>query len=126
MKNFYLLTILLISISINYYTNFGFLLEGNLIGLWLFYYIFILPIGLMLFTYNVYRNSINVNKINLCVFLAYLLSILLSGLAFFDFKNLEILGDGATKYVIKIIYCIAFITSLISFLIFKYKIKAPR
>ena len=121
-----LIIILIFSVLINNYTDFGFLLNYNLTSLWLFFYVFLLPIGLMILIYNIYKNYTNLNKINLYVFIAYLFSLILSCINFINFRNLEILGDGATKYVMKIIFCLSVMTSLISFLFFRSKIKRNR
>lgn len=122
MQRIYFLTILLFSTMINYYTDFGFSLESEtLIGLWLLFYAVILPISLMSYVFNKYRASLDFCKTNLCVSLSYLLSLFLSSLDFLDFKNFVIRGDGATQYVVKIIFTVCFVSSFTSFLFFQIK-----
>lgn len=112
------LIVLFIASMFNYYTDFGFLLNSEiLIGLWLLFYAIILPIGLIYYSSNRYK----IKKIRLYVFLLYLFSLFISGFDFFDFDNFEIRGDGATQYVVKIIFAICIISSFTSFLIFQIK-----
>lgn len=112
------LIVLFITSMFNYYTDFGFLLNSEiLIGLWLLFYAIILPIGLIYYSSNRYK----IKKIRLYVFLLYLFSLFVSGFDFFDFDNFEIRGDGATQYVVKIIFAICIISSFTSFLIFQIK-----
>jgi hypothetical protein len=67
-------------------------------------------------------------KISLYIFLFYLLSLFISGFDFFDFfdfDNFEIRGDGATQYVVKMIFIICIVSSFTSLLFFQIKNRKP-
>lgn len=125
MKNIYIgLTILLFSSILNYYTDFSFLLNSDiLIFLWLLFYSIILPIGLMSYAFGKYKSTSNLFRINLSIFLLYLISVFFSSLGLLDYKKFEIEGDGATRYVIRIILCICFVSSFLTLLFFLNKSK---
>lgn len=120
------LAILFLASVFNYYTDFGFLLNSDaLICLWLFFYAIILPIGLMYYFSNRYKTETYLYKISLYIFLFYLLSLFISGFDFFDFDNFEIRGDGATQYVVKMIFIICIVSSFTSLLFFQIKNRKP-
>ena len=126
-KTFLYLTILLLASLYNYFTEFGFLFDtGILIGAWLFFYIVIVPIGFMYYFVNKQNSELFSNKMRIFVWFFYLLCFLISGYDFFDFYNFEIVGDGATRYVIKFIFIIFIVTSFTSFLFFQYNARWRR
>jgi len=128
MQKIYLgIVTLLLSSLLNYYTDFVFLLNSDiLIFIWLIFYSIMLPIGLMVGVYIKYKSTLNLFKNSLYTFMLYLISVFISGLNFLDFKNFEILGDGATRFIIKIIFTICFVSSLISFCFFQFKNRKYR
>jgi hypothetical protein len=116
--------ILFLSTIFNYYTDFGFSfpLESEKITLlWFFLYTVILPIKLMSSVYGKYKGFSKFCQYSFFAFLAYILSALVSGISFFDFKNFILLGDGETKYVLGVIYFISFISIVSSFVFFQLK-----
>ena len=118
------LIVLFLSTIFNSYTVFGFLVDINsnrIQGFWLLFYAIILPVKSMTLVFNKYKAFSNFHKYNLFVFFTYFFSTLISGIGFFDFKNFVILGDGATKYIIGVIYFISFISIVSSFVFFQLK-----
>ncbi|MNQ18212.1 hypothetical protein D3C85_312490 [compost metagenome] len=116
--------ILFLSTNFNCYTDFGFslLLKSEKITLlWFFLYTVILPIKLMSSVYGKYKGSSSFCQYSFFAFLAYMISSLISGISFFDFKNFILLGDGGTKYVLGVIYFISFISIVSSFVFFQLK-----
>lgn len=128
MKTIYTyLIVLFISSIFNCYTVFGFLVDINsnrIQGFWLLFYAIILPVKSMTLVFNKYKAFSNFHKYNLFVFFSYFFSTLISGIGFFDFKNFVILGDGATKYIIGVIYFTCFISAFSSLVIFQWKSRS--
>lgn len=116
------LIIVIGAVIFNYCYSFGFFCKnGDFIGIWLFFYAIILPVGAMLYVFNNYGSSSNFRKNSLLVFVVYLLSVFISAFESFDFRNFEILGDGETKFIISSILIVCLISSCCSFLVFKIK-----
>jgi hypothetical protein len=117
---------LFFSTIFNFYTDFGFsfLLESEKITLlWFFLYTVILPIKLMSFVYSKYKGFSKFFQYSFFAFLAYMLSALVSGISFFDFKKIILLGDGGTRYVLGVVYFISFISIVSSFVFFQLRNK---
>ncbi|MBW1654406.1 hypothetical protein [Flavobacterium quisquiliarum] len=125
MKIIYLYSaILFLATIFNCYTDFGFSLVSKsekITLLWFFLYNIILPIKLMSFVYGKYKVSSNFYRYSFFAALAYMFSVLVSGISFFDFRKFILLGDGETKYVLGVIYFISFVSIVSSFLFFQVK-----
>lgn len=123
-KIFLCMIFLLLATILNYKTDFGFVFNIDLlIILWLLFYVIILPIGLMSYLFIGNETKSKLYRLNTLLFFLYLLSVLLSGLDFINFKHLKIEADGETEYVLKIIFISCFIFSTISFVCFQLKVK---
>lgn len=126
MKKIIILTILILSLSLtfNHYTDFGFSLNSDvLIILWITFYSIVLPISLIMCVFYRKKNFLELSQISFISLILYLITTLLSGINFIDFQRLMILGDWATRYVISAIFLLCFFTSLLSFFLFRLKIK---
>ena len=109
-KFFIFLIIILLSTILNYYSEFGFLFNLGLDGLiilWLLFYCIILPISFMWFIGDK-------TTLKWYIFIAYLLSVFISGIDCFDFNNFQIMGDGASRHLMIIIFFTCIISSFIS------------
>lgn len=116
--------ILFLSTLFNCYTDFGFsfLIKSEKITLlWFFLYSVILPIKFMSSVYGKYRGFSKFCQYSFFAFLAYIFSVVVSGISFFDFKNFILLGDGETKYVLGVIYFTSFVSIVSSFVFFQLK-----
>lgn len=125
MRNFFLyFSILFFSTLFNYFSDLGFKLNSELlIFLWLFFYVIFIPIKLMSFFS---KNDVVVFyfiNIKLIFFLLYILSLFLSILTFINFDKLEILGDGATQYIVKAIIITSLLSLISSFFFLSKKAK---
>jgi hypothetical protein len=127
MKKNYLIIILLLSIStiFNFYSDWSFLLNAEIISfLWLLFYILIIPIVLIRYAYRNTKDIMGFVKKSLVFIAFYYTSIILSSMNFFDFENFELVGDGASMYVIKLIFTISFLSSLFVFIYYsQYFVK---
>lgn len=119
------LIILVLSILFNNFTYFGLIFVGGdsekIMILWCFLYTIIFPIKSMSVVFGGYKLSANFYKYVLFVFVSYLISLFLSGIFFFDFRNFRLRGDGGTKYVISSIYFVSLVSSLSSLLFFLWR-----
>ena len=119
-KRYLYLLILLLSTVLNYYTDFGFLLKHEIfIIIWLLFYTIIFPISSMFYVFEKYKSTRKLFSISLYVIISYLLSALLSGFNFFNFKTYVVEGDGATKFVVQVIFVVCFLSSMGSLIVFQ-------
>ena len=115
---------LLSAAILNYNSGFSLLLNSEMLTFfWLILYIIVLPIGFEKYIFSKYLGLELFVKNSIVLILLYFVSFLLSSLDFIDFVNFEMLGDGASKFVIKLIFILALISWLFSFLYYYFKIK---
>lgn len=126
MKKDYLIIILLLTISaiFNFYSDWSFILNAEIVSfLWLSFYILIIPIVLIRYAYRNTKYIMGFVKKSIVFIAFYYTSIILSSMNFFDFENFELVGDGASMYVIKLIFTISFLFSLFVFIYYSIKKK---
>lgn len=127
MKKGYLIIVLLLSISsyLNFYSDWSFLLNIEIVSfVWLLFYTLIFPITLIKYVYKNCTELNNFIKNGLTIIILYSISIFSSSLNFFDIKNFQLSGDGASKFVIEIILTTSFLSILSSFLYYLIKKQA--
>ena len=122
----YLIIVLIsiISIIINYSTDFMFMTSfESLICFWLLIYTLFYPIFI---SYYIYNNAKGVSQINfiydcLIVLICYSLTFIIPTFEFFHFKTLSFNGDGASKAILTVIIYFGFTVNIVSLIIFYFK-----
>jgi hypothetical protein len=126
MKKDCLIIILLLTIStiFNFYSDWSFLLNTEIVSLlWLLFYILIIPMVLVRYAYKNTNDIKGFVKKSLVFIAFYCTSIILSSINFFDFENFELVGDGASMYVIKFVFTVCFLSTLSVFIYYLIKRK---